>query len=168
MLPSGTILTILDESNPGWPKVKTSGGYTGYVSDEYIQEASGSSGTITLSHTSVSIPQGKDDVHNCVGREFGSVILWSSSDTSVATVNNGYIYAVSEGSATITATDTSGKNKATCKVTVTEAEPVKFVYASPNTVGVNTAMELVAITDTSRRCKICCGNGKTAAQRNIP
>ena len=149
-LPSGTILTILDETNAGWPKVQTSGGYTGYVSDEYIKYVSGSSGAITLSHTSVKIPQGKTMYTTATAANSGSVILWSSSNPSVATVNNGYIYAVSKGTATITATDTSGKNKATCSVTVTNADPVKFVYASPNTVGVNTPMELVAITDTSR------------------
>lgn len=46
-------------------------------------------------------------------------VTWSSSNTSVATVNGGYVSAVSEGTATITckATDGSGKY-ATCSVKV--------------------------------------------------
>ena len=149
-LPSGTILTVLEEAKADWVKVQTPSGYTGYVSTDYIRYVSGSSGEITLSHTSVKIPQGKTMYTTASAANSGSVILWSSSNPDVATVHDGYIYAVSKGSATITAMDSSGKNKATCSVKVTEAEPVKFVYASPNTVGVNTEMELVAITDTSR------------------
>ena len=44
-------------------------------------------------------------------------VTWSSSNSSVATVNNGTVNAVAVGTATITAT-VSGRN-ATCEVTVT-------------------------------------------------
>ena len=54
-------------------------------------------------------------------------VMWSSSDTSVATVDNdGTVTAIGEGSATITA-DASGKT-ATCEVTVTV--PVSSVSLS--------------------------------------
>ena len=47
------------------------------------------------------------------------VITWSSSNTAVATVVNGLITAISQGTATITAaTDGSGTTSATCSVTV--------------------------------------------------
>ena len=46
-------------------------------------------------------------------------IIWSSSNEKVAKVENGKVTAVSEGTATITATTEEGKHIATCKVTVT-------------------------------------------------
>lgn len=48
----------------------------------------------------------------------GTVKSWSTSNKNVATVNNGKVTAVGKGTATITATLTTGK-KLTCKVTVT-------------------------------------------------
>jgi len=49
-------------------------------------------------------------------------LTWKSSKTSVATVVDGVVTGVSEGSATITATANDGsKEKATCVVTVVEA-----------------------------------------------
>ncbi len=50
-------------------------------------------------------------------------IIWSSSNSQVATVSNGVVTAVSEGSATITATTSSGGYAATCTVTVNEPAP---------------------------------------------
>ncbi|MBR5034571.1 MAG: Ig domain-containing protein [Bacteroidales bacterium] len=57
---------------------------------------------------------------------------WSSSDASVATVDNGKVTGVKPGKATITATSSDGSNvKATCEVTVTEkAIPVTAVQLS--------------------------------------
>ena len=47
-------------------------------------------------------------------------IIWSSSNTNIATVTNGTVTAVAAGSATITATSAADSNKkATCTVTVT-------------------------------------------------
>lgn len=45
-------------------------------------------------------------------------VTWSSSDSSVATVENGVVNAVAEGSATITVTTDDGGYTATCAVTV--------------------------------------------------
>lgn len=46
-------------------------------------------------------------------------VSWSSSNTSVATVQNGTVTAVASGSATITVTTQDGNKTATCSVTVT-------------------------------------------------
>ncbi len=51
-------------------------------------------------------------------------VSWSSSNTSVATVDNGHVTAVAAGTATITVTTTDGNKTATCSVTVTAGPPV--------------------------------------------
>lgn len=52
-------------------------------------------------------------------------VNWTSSNTSVATVNNnGQVTAVGVGTATITATTVDGNKTATCTVTVTAGPPV--------------------------------------------
>lgn len=56
---------------------------------------------------------------------------WTSSDESIATVSNGEVTGVKEGTATITAKTVNGKT-ATCEVTVTKlvipVEDIKFPY----------------------------------------
>ena len=51
-------------------------------------------------------------------------VSWSSSNTAVATVNNGHVTAIAAGTATITVTTTDGNKTATCSVTVTAGPPV--------------------------------------------
>ena len=51
-------------------------------------------------------------------------ITWESSNTAVATVNNGKVTGVAAGTATITATTVDGNKTATCTVTVTAGPPV--------------------------------------------
>jgi formylglycine-generating enzyme required for sulfatase activity len=59
-------------------------------------------------------------------------IIWSSSDTDVAIVSEGIVYAVGEGDATITATTRSGNKTATCTVTVTKSIAVTGVELDKN------------------------------------
>ncbi len=145
-LPTGTILTVVSTSNPDWIQVKDSNGTKGYVSSEYVQPAS-SGGSISLSHTSVTIPALKT-IYTTASSSSGADISWSSSNSKVATVQNGYIYGVAPGTATITASVAG--SKATCKVTVTAAEAVKSVYSDPNVVLAGKSCNLIAITDSSR------------------
>lgn len=58
-------------------------------------------------------------------------VTWSSSNTSVATVSNGLVTAVSAGTATITVTTTDGGYTATCLVTV--PQPALTQYRLTNT-----------------------------------
>ena len=50
-------------------------------------------------------------------------VTWSSSDQSVATVNNGVVTGVATGNAKITVTTEDGKHTASCTVTVTTSLP---------------------------------------------
>ena len=55
-------------------------------------------------------------------------VTWSSSDTAIATVSNGVVTAVAEGTATITA-KTHNDKTATCAVTVTAPPPTEMTNA---------------------------------------
>ena len=149
-LPIGTYVKSLGAPQNGWMKVQTLGGKTGYVSTDYIKclydgdtGSSSSGGSISICTSTAQIPQGK----TLWLKPSGSA-AWTSSDTSVATVTNGYVYAVAPGTAQITGT--SGSNKAVCSVTVTQAEPVRATYASPNIAAPGSSVTFTAVTDTAR------------------
>lgn len=64
---------------------------------------------------------------------FNSIIGWDSSDTSVATVANGVVSPVSEGTAVITATVAMSGQELSCAVTVTpKGSPVPDTGFLPN------------------------------------
>ena len=71
-------------------------------------------------------------------------VTWSSSDNSVATVNNGVVHGIKAGTATITAKTSNGK-VSTCSVTVknVEASGVSLNVTS-NTIYVGSTLTLVA------------------------
>lgn len=74
--------------------------------------------TIKLSDSSVSIKLGANYTIKATTSD-NSSISWSSSDTNVAAVRKGVVSALSPGTVTITAKDSTGKISASCKVTVT-------------------------------------------------
>jgi uncharacterized protein YgiM (DUF1202 family) len=145
-LNNGTYLTVLEAPKNNWIKVKW-GSTVGYVSTDYVTYLydgdTGSSGSISISTTSAKIPQGKTLWIKASGSA-----TWTSSNTKVATVQNGYVLAVAPGTAVITAT--AGSAKAVCNVTVTEAEPVRAAYASPNIASPGSTVTFTAVTDTQR------------------
>ena len=69
-------------------------------------------------------------------------ISWTSSNTKVATVNNGVVKAISTGTAIITAKSNNGKTT-TCKITVSNTEDVIYdvvlFWGQSNMVGSNRA-----------------------------
>ncbi|SMC18666.1 Ig-like domain (group 2) [Clostridium acidisoli DSM 12555] len=77
---------------------------------------------ITLNKTSDSINVGETDTLSATVNPSSVVVTWSSSDSSIATVDsNGKITGVKAGQATITVTTADGKT-ATCVVTVTDSD----------------------------------------------
>ena len=88
---------------------------------------------VELGKTTANIPYGGTETLTATVAPDGATdktVTWSSSNTSVATVDeNGVVTAVALGTATITATasngtdDTADDKTATCEVTVEKAEP---------------------------------------------
>ena len=99
---------------------------------------------VSIAHPTASVPAGK----TFLTRAYTSSVKWTSSNTAVATVNNGYILAKKSGKSVITVS--TSKGAATMLVTVTAPEPIRFAYTSPNCAAKNQKITLVAITDTAR------------------
>ncbi|MCR5490506.1 MAG: carbohydrate-binding domain-containing protein [Bacilli bacterium] len=79
---------------------------------------------VSLNYSSLSIAAGSSAQLNVTIVPYNATnlaVTWTSSDESVATVANGKVTGVSEGSATITVTTADGSYKATCKVSVTKS-----------------------------------------------
>ena len=73
---------------------------------------------ITLSASSVAIYAGTSSTVTASKYPSTIAVKWTSSNTSIAAVNNGRISGLRAGTATITASDASGSIKASCRVTV--------------------------------------------------
>lgn len=74
-------------------------------------------------------------------------ISWSSSNTSVATVDNtGLVTGVAEGNATITATSSDGNKAATCTVTVNKVYPGGTYFTTVKAGSYNIKVEIVLNT----------------------
>lgn len=88
-------------------------------------------------------------------------VSWKSSNTAIATVNNGIVDTKSNGYVTITAYTSSGA--ATCLINVIGRDNIRFVYASPNSAPKNSTVTFKAITDTDRvAVRFVVSNGSTS------
>ena len=115
---------------------------TGTVKDKCsVTVKSVDKGYVSLSRSKATIEAGKTLYINGYN---GS--KWTTSDSNIATVWDGFITAKSVGHAAISCVDRYG-NKAVCVVTVTDPAPVRFGYSSPNSATLSSKITLVAITD---------------------
>lgn len=103
-----------------------------------------SSGSVYLSRSTATTTAGKTIY---IKGYNGS--KWASSDTTIASVWDGFIETKKAGRVAITYTNSAGQ-KAICVVTVTDAAPVRFSYSSPNSATLNSKITLIAITDRKR------------------
>ena len=81
-----------------------------------IMAACGKKATVTLSKTEVSLVEEESETIEAIVENYEGDVVWSTSNAAIATVTNGTIVAVKEGSAVVTAT--AGEASATCAVTV--------------------------------------------------
>ena len=115
----------------------------GTVTKQFTINVSSYSSDTYLPYSQYTLPNGKSLYLKSMGSTF------SSSDTSVATVNEkGFVTAHKRGVAIITA-DYYGSKK-TCALIVDGAAPIRFSYSSPNFTAKNQKVTLIAITDTER------------------
>lgn len=99
---------------------------------------------VDISNSTVSINKDKS-----VFLTTDTYVDWVTSNPNIATVEDGIVYAKSEGVAVISAETSSGAG--TCIVNVEKTAAVRFVYASPNSAPLNSLVTLNAITDNTKR-----------------
>ncbi len=136
---SGSIITA--KSKGVATVTATAGGKTA----ECVVTVTSATSNVTIKKSSATVTVGKTYYNGASSLDY---VKWSSSDTSVAEVENGFITAKSPGKAVISAYNSLGKK--TCLVTVKEAEPVRFAYSTPNTAAVSETITLYAVTDKER------------------
>ena len=151
VLNSGTIVEVIDRDTQGWVHVRTTSGRVGYVSADYVTAYTPSGTNGSVSTTSATIAQYK----TLYIEGSGSSVIWTSSDTSVARVEAGvdnqlFVYGVAPGTAKIVGKGENGKELASCTVTVTAPEAVRFAYTTPNIISAGSSFDLKAVTDTQK------------------
>lgn len=94
--------------------------------------------SISISKSSVTVNEGSSVKITAQPSDSSIKIHWSSSDLNVAGVNNGIISGLRPGKATITASDETGKIKASCVVTVNDVSAGNITlsrYSTSTTAG---------------------------------
>ena len=122
---SGQSLTVPDGASLSIPSdvtltVNGGGTLTGSVTGNVIYKVTG----VSLNQSEMTLIDGETGTLTAIftpDNATNQAVTWEGSDTSVATVNNGLVTAVGEGTATITVTTEDGGKTASCAVTVTSA-----------------------------------------------
>lgn len=162
-LTSGTELSVTSVSELPWLGVRTANGRNGYVHSDYVDVyVPGQASGARLSSSSVSLHQYQSlRLDASISSGSLSAMQWTSSDPSVAVVGysvpygssgtqGGIVYGKKPGTTTLTFSDKSGKTKASCNVTVTAPEGVRYGYSSINSVVAGQSFNLTAVAESSK------------------
>lgn len=94
---------------------------------------------MSLDKTSLGLTIGNSQLLTATVTPAGSEVVWSSSDTTIATVDStGKVMAIKEGQATITAQIKGSVTKATCIVNITKEGINGSTITNPVNTGTNT------------------------------
>ncbi len=105
--------------------------------------------SVALDKTEISITEGETATLTATVSPEDATdksVLWASSNEAVATVADGVVTAVAEGTAKITVTTVDGEKTAECVVTVTKkAAPIDFVIGDLNNDGKVNSKDLTVL-----------------------
>lgn len=105
--------------------------------------------TIKMHSNNITIRKGQTYYNKTTANVASKKLTWTSDNPSIAKAStNGFIDAVGMGTTTVYAS--YGGEKVSCKVTVTEEEPVLRAYTSPNVAQPNQKVNFVVITPPSQ------------------
>lgn len=162
-LTAGTELTVTSVSELPWLGVSAPGGRNGYVHSSYVEiYTPGQTSGARLSSSSLSLHQYQSlRLDGTISSGNLSSMSWTSSDPSVATVGyaitykgtntqGAIVYGAKPGTATLTFSDKEGKSKASCTVTVTAPEGVRYGYSSINSVVAGQSFDLTAVAESAK------------------
>ena len=162
-LTAGTELTVTSIDHLPWLGVTDPNRRNGYVHSDYVEiYTPGQASGARLSSSNVTLHQYQSlRLDGTISSGSLSSMSWTSSDPSVATVayavtysgtstQGAFVYGAKPGTATLTFSDKEGKSKASCTVTVTAAEGVRYGYSSINSVVAGQSFDLTAVTESSR------------------
>jgi Phage-related lysozyme (muraminidase) len=164
-LSSGTSLKVLDDSNyKPWIRANSVTYGNGYIHSDYvayINESTPEDNTVSgngkISTANATVALYKTMYVSGSISNSTKNMTWTSDDSGIALVftksadiGKAFIYGKKAGTTTIRLKDLNGKVQASCKVTVSSAEPVRFAYTDPSTPLSGSAFNLVAVTDNSR------------------
>ncbi len=99
--------------------------------------------TVNMTKSTASLPEGKT-LYNKSSDVSSGKIIWTTNNADAAVVRRGYIEAVGQGQAIVTAIKSDGTG-AQCTVNVTAPDPVVSAYMDPNNPIAGEASTLVAV-----------------------
>ncbi len=94
---------------------------------------------VSLSETAITLPMGttKELTAKIVPKKAANQnVIWESADKGIATVNNGVVKGIKDGTTIVTVTTLDGFFSAECQVTVATVKPEKMVFHSDYTIEV--------------------------------
>ena len=150
---AGNFVTSQDEST-GYFKIAEDGTATGVVTSiEIVYSADLVAVTgVTLDRNTLELDSGSSALLTATvlpANASNNGVVWSSSNTSVATVNEGTVTGNIPGSAVITVTTTEGNFTATCSVTVVSVPIAVNKVATLSPDGINPGDKVIIAAQTS-------------------